>query len=31
VNGWMRAAGFELTREVGMFDDKFFVVYTKGM
>lgn len=29
VDGWMRAAGFELTREVGMFDDKFFVIYTK--
>lgn len=29
VNGWMRAAGLELTREVGMFDDKFFVIYTK--
>ena len=29
VDGWMRAAGFDLTREVGMFDDKFFVIYTK--
>jgi len=29
VAGWMRAAGFSLTREVGMFDDKFFVIYTK--
>jgi ubiquinone/menaquinone biosynthesis C-methylase UbiE len=29
VDGWMRAAGFSLTREVGMFDDKFFVIYTK--
>jgi ubiquinone/menaquinone biosynthesis C-methylase UbiE len=29
VDGWMRAAGLELTREVGMFDDKFFVIYTK--
>jgi 2-polyprenyl-3-methyl-5-hydroxy-6-metoxy-1,4-benzoquinol methylase len=25
----MRAAGFEPTREVDMFDDKFFVIYTK--
>jgi ubiquinone/menaquinone biosynthesis C-methylase UbiE len=29
VDGWLRAAGFELSREVGMFDDKFFVIYTK--
>jgi ubiquinone/menaquinone biosynthesis C-methylase UbiE len=29
VDGWMRAVGFELTREVEMFDDKFFVIYTK--
>jgi len=29
VSGWMRAAGLEMTREVGMFDDKFFVIYTK--
>jgi tRNA A58 N-methylase Trm61 len=29
VDGWMRAAGFELTREVGMFEDKFFVIYTR--
>ena len=29
VAGWMRAAGFEPTREVDMFDDKFFVIYTK--
>ena len=29
VDGWMRAAGLELTREVAMFDDKFFVIYTK--
>jgi cyclopropane fatty-acyl-phospholipid synthase-like methyltransferase len=29
VAGWMRAAGFEVSREVEMFDDKFFVVYTK--
>jgi 2-polyprenyl-3-methyl-5-hydroxy-6-metoxy-1,4-benzoquinol methylase len=30
VAGWMAGAGLRLTREVGMFDDKFFVVYTKG-
>jgi len=29
VARWMAAAGFEVTREVEMFDDKFFVVYTK--
>jgi ubiquinone/menaquinone biosynthesis C-methylase UbiE len=29
VAGWMRAAGFDVTREVEMFPDKFFVVYTK--
>jgi 2-polyprenyl-3-methyl-5-hydroxy-6-metoxy-1,4-benzoquinol methylase len=29
VEEWMRAAGFEPTREIDMFDDKFFVVYTK--
>lgn len=29
VRGWMTAAGFALTREIEMFDDKFFVVYTK--
>jgi tRNA A58 N-methylase Trm61 len=29
VAGWMRAAGLEMTREVGMFPDKFFVIYTK--
>ena len=29
VAGWMSAAGFDVTREVEMFDDKFFVVYTK--
>ena len=29
VDGWMRAAGLELTRTVDMFDDKFFVIYTK--
>jgi len=29
VAGWMSTAGLEQTREVGMFDDKFFVIYTK--
>jgi ubiquinone/menaquinone biosynthesis C-methylase UbiE len=29
VAGWMRAVGFEVSREVDMFEDKFFVVYTK--
>jgi SAM-dependent methyltransferase len=29
VSGWMASAGLSLTREVGMFDDKFFVIYTK--
>jgi len=29
VDGWMRAAGLERTRSVDMFDDKFFVIYTK--
>ena len=29
VAGWMRTAGFEVSREVDMFDDKFFVIYTK--
>jgi len=29
VAGWMRAAGFEPTREFDLFEDKFFVVYTK--
>lgn len=29
VAGWMSAAGFEVSREVDMFDDKFFVIYTK--
>lgn len=29
VRQWMAAAGFEPTREVHMFDDKFFVIYTK--
>jgi tRNA A58 N-methylase Trm61 len=29
VDGWMRRAGLSLTRRVEMFDDKFFVIYTK--
>lgn len=29
VDGWMRDAGLELTRSIDMFDDKFFVIYTK--
>ncbi|MGE0159473.1 MAG: class I SAM-dependent methyltransferase [Gemmatimonadales bacterium] len=29
VAGWMDSAGFDLTREIDMFDDKFFVIYTK--
>jgi len=29
VAGWMSAAGFDVTREIEMFPDKFFVVYTK--
>jgi len=29
VTGWMQTAGFELTEEIDMFDDKFFVIYTK--
>ena len=29
VARWMDAAGFSVTREIDMFDDKFFVVYTK--
>ena len=29
VKGWMAAAGFEPTREVHMFPEKFFIVYTK--
>lgn len=29
VRGWMASAGFEVTREIVMFDDKFFVIYTK--
>jgi len=26
---WMRVAGFELTQEFDLFDEKFFVVFTK--
>ncbi len=29
VRQWMAAAGFEPTREVHMFEEKFFVIYTK--
>jgi tRNA A58 N-methylase Trm61 len=29
VRGWMASAGFEVTREIVMFEDKFFVIYTK--
>jgi SAM-dependent methyltransferase len=29
VAGWMRTAGFDVTREIEMFPDKFFVIYTK--
>jgi tRNA A58 N-methylase Trm61 len=29
VARWMDSAGFDLTREIDMFDDKFFVIYTK--
>lgn len=29
VAAWVGAAGFEVSREIDMFDDKFFVVYTK--
>ena len=29
VAGWMAAAGFEVTRNIDMFPDKFFVIYTK--
>lgn len=29
VREWMDTAGFEVSREVEMFDDKFFVVYTR--
>jgi ubiquinone/menaquinone biosynthesis C-methylase UbiE len=29
VQGWMAAAGFEPSRQVSMFEEKFFVIYTK--
>lgn len=29
VDGWMRAAGLELTRSIDMFPDKFYRIYTK--
>ena len=29
VRGWMDAAGFDMTREFDLFEDKFFVVFTK--
>ena len=29
VTRWMESAGLDRTREVEMFDDKFFVIYTK--
>ncbi len=29
VREWMRVAGFELTQEFDLFDEKFFVVFTK--
>jgi len=29
VDGWMTAAGLRLTRRVEMFEDKFYVIYTK--
>lgn len=29
VDGWMAAAGLRLTRRVEMFEDKFYVIYTK--
>jgi SAM-dependent methyltransferase len=29
VARWMADAGFDVTREIDMFDDKFFVIYTK--
>jgi 2-polyprenyl-3-methyl-5-hydroxy-6-metoxy-1,4-benzoquinol methylase len=30
VNGWMAAAGFTLTEEFDLFEEKFFAVYTRG-
>jgi len=29
VTAWMAAAGFEFTREIELFEEKFFVIYTK--
>jgi hypothetical protein len=29
VTEWMRVAGFDLTQEFDLFEDKFFVVFTK--
>ncbi len=29
VAEWMAAAGFEVTREIDLFEEKFFVVFTK--
>lgn len=29
VRDWMSSAGFDVTREIEMFPDKFFVIYTK--
>jgi ubiquinone/menaquinone biosynthesis C-methylase UbiE len=29
VDGWMQAAGLRLSRRVEMFEDKFYVIYTK--
>jgi cyclopropane fatty-acyl-phospholipid synthase-like methyltransferase len=29
VDGWMEAAGFERSEEVDLFEEKFFVIYTK--
>ena len=28
VAGWMSDIGFEVSREIEMFDDKFFIVYS---
>lgn len=30
VEGWMRDAGFELTDEIELFEEKFFSIYTKA-
>ena len=29
VRDWMSVAGFDVTQEFDLFDDKFFVVFTK--